>query len=329
MKIAGQTAALATVLALAALAAPVLAQQAPPAPDPAAAQEQARRMAEANAVPDTPGDGPFPAMMEVDPALPRHVVYRPADMSKVGNGQLGVFIWGNGGCAADGASARQHLAQIASYGYLVIAPGTWRSGPNAKDRSPPPPRPAGGGLPPSATSAADLTKALDWALAEGSRSGSRYAGKIDRNAVAVGGFSCGGVQAISVAADPRIRTLVVQNSGLFETPAPMSGMDVPKSALAKIHTPVLYLQGGPTDIAYANGNDDFRRINHVPAAMVNLPVGHGGTYDKPMGGKAASIVVDWLQWQLRGDKGAGRSFTGANCRLCSDAEVTLERKRIG
>ncbi len=300
----------------------------------AAAQENAD-MAEVfaaqNRIPDTPGDGPYPALMEIDPALPDHMVYRPADLSAVGAGKLGVFVWGNGACADDGASARLHLSQIASNGYLVIAPGKWRNGPNAKEGPAPPRAPAAdGSLPPPATTSADLVEALDWALAENSRAGSRYEGMIDTNAVAVGGFSCGGVQALSLAGDPRIKTVVVQNSGLFDEGAPrIAGMDVPKSALQALHTPVIYVQGGPTDIAYANGMDDFTRIDHVPAVMVNLVgKGHGGTYFEPNGGKAARIVVDWLQWHLRGDTGAARSFLGDSCGLCGDSEVEIETKNL-
>ena len=103
-------------------------------------------------------------------------------------------------------------------------------------------------------------------------------------------------------------------------------MDLPKSALAKLHTPVLYLMGGPTDIAWANGRDDFARINHVPAMMVALPVGHGGTYFDPHGGAAAAISVDWLEWQLRHDTTAARSFLGENCRLCGVPGWSIERK---
>ncbi len=34
--------------------------------------------------PSTPlGSGPYPALMEVDPSLATHTVYRPADMSKL------------------------------------------------------------------------------------------------------------------------------------------------------------------------------------------------------------------------------------------------------
>lgn len=295
-------------------------------PAPPQETDMAAVFAAQNKIPDTPGSGPYPALMEVDPGLPNYVIYRPADLSGVERGKLGLFVWGNGGCADDGASSRLHLSEIASHGYLVIAPGKWRNGPNAKD-PPAPPRDLGQTPP---TSTEDLRRALDWALAENGRQASRYAGMIDPKAVAVGGFSCGGVQALDLAGDPRIAALVIQNSGILPEDAPrIAGMTIAKSALSKIHTPVIYIEGGPTDIAYANGMDDFRRIDHVPAVMVNVKgVGHGGTYFEPNGGKAAEVAVDWLQWQLRGDTEAAKSFLGEACGLCSDPAVEIERKNL-
>ena len=309
----------------AALAASALRAQPATAPSQA---DFARAMAEADKVPDTPGDGPFPAVMELDPGIPDHVVYRPADLTPFKGGKLGVFAWGNGGCADDGASQRQQLAEIASYGYLVIAPGKWRSGPNAKvPKEAPRPPAAGQRLPPPATSEVQVREGIDFALAENSRLGSKYANLIDKQAVAVGGFSCGGLQAIMLAADPRISTVVVQNSGVFnDVRESIGGMRASKDILTTFHTPVMYLLGGPTDIAYANGSDDVKRIGQVPVAFVNLPFGHGGTYNRPMGGAAAGIVVDWLEWQLRHDKGAARSFLGADCRLCVNPETKIELK---
>jgi hypothetical protein len=66
----------------------------------------------------------------------------------------------------------------------------------------------------------------------------------------------------------------------------MPGMpQLKKDQLEKIHTPTLYLLGGESDIAYKNGMDDFRRINHVPVFVANMDVGHGGTYSQPYGGR--------------------------------------------
>lgn len=291
---------------------------------PLAAQEQS---AAAEAMPLGPGTGPWPSIMVQEPSLPAHVIYRPADLAKAR--ALGVLVWGNGGCSADGASARQHLIEIASHGYVVIAPGEIMSGPGATKKREPRAPDKSGQLPPVATTSADVKAGLDWALAENAREGSTLHGKIDTRALAVAGHSCGGLQALELAPDPRIRTVLVHNSGVFtDGTNPIRGITVNKAMLDKLHTPVLYVLGGPDDIAFPNGTDDFKRIDKVPAALVQLPVGHGGTFRTANGGAVAGIAVDWLDWQLRGDKAAARSFTGSNCRLCVVPGWTIEKKKI-
>lgn len=297
-------------------------------PTGAMAQDSDAARAAYDAMPNGPGTGPFAAVMVEDPGLANHVIYRPADLARAG--KLGVLVWGNGGCRDDGASARQHLLEIASHGYLVIAPGRVLSGPGATAKpAPRSPDAATGKLPPVATTTADVLAGLDWAMTENTRKGSALNGRIDANAVAVAGHSCGGLQAIQAAADTRIRAVIVHNSGVFtDGTNPISGMSVDKSLLAKFHTPVLYVLGGPDDVAWPNGTDDYRRIAHVPAAMVSLPVGHGGTFRTANGGAVAALSLDWLEWQLRSDMAAARTFKGANCRLCVVPGWTIEKKGI-
>jgi hypothetical protein len=309
-----------------ALRQPAAVQQPAPAqrPDPAALERQA----EINKRPDTPGTGRFPAMKEEVPSLPRHVVYRPKDLAALGNTKLGVVAWGNGGCSDDGASSRFHLLEIASHGYLVIASGRILSGPGAPPREPRP-APPQGQLPAPRTRVSDLTDAVDWALAENTRAGSPYVGRIDPAQIAYSGWSCGGVQALQVATDPRAKTLLIHNSGILNNgPTNMTGVTVGKEVLQTLHTPVIYIVGGPKDIAYENGMDDFKRITHVPVAMANLPVGHGGTFNEPNGGAAASVAVSWLNWQLRGDAQSANRFVGEDCGLCKDAQWSLLRKQF-
>jgi hypothetical protein len=301
------------------------AQQATPPP---ANQAAAARQAEINKRPDTPGTGRFAAMKEEVASLPRHVVYRPKDLAVLGSTKLGVVAWGNGGCSEDAASSRFHLLEIASHGYLVIASGRILSGPGAPPREPRPPTLQGQPASPR-TQVSDLTDAVDWALAENQRAGSPYFGRIDASQIAYSGWSCGGVQALQVAKDPRVRTLVIHNSGVLNNgPTTMTGVSVGKEVLQTLHTPVIYIEGGPTDIAYENGMDDFKRISHVPAAMANLPVGHGGTFNEPNGGAAASVAVSWLNWQLRGDADSAKRFVGDDCGLCKDPQWSLQRKQF-
>lgn len=316
----------------------------PPGAPPAFDIAKMRAEVEAfNKLPDTVGTGKYPALKEMVPSLPDHVIYRPADLSKLGDAKLGVVAWGNGGCAADGAGGRLHLEEIASHGYLAIANGSVLSGPGAPSRPegalpPGPPLPGGapGGapgagfkIPPPATKASQLTDAINWALAENLRAGSPYFGRINPKWVAVSGWSCGGLQALEVAADPRIGTVVIHSSGIFPPGAsPIPGMTITKAALQKLHTPVIYILGGPSDIAYANGMDDFKAINTVPAFVANLDVGHGGTFMQPNGGAEASVAVSWLDWQLKGDPVAAQRFVGPNCGLCKDSAWKIESKNI-
>lgn len=280
-----------------------------------------------NSRPDNIGTGVYPAMKEEIGSLPDHVIYRPQNLAAMNDTKLGVVAWGNGGCSDDGASSRFHLLELASHGYLVIASGSVYSGPDAGQR-PEASETAEGELPPPRTTEKQLVEAIDWALAENERRDSPYYELIDAGQIAVAGFSCGGIQALAIADDPRLDTMVLMNTGIFnEGGSDMPGMiPLSKDDLQKIHTPVLYILGGESDIAYANGMDDYERINHVPVAVANLPVGHGGTYSEENGGSAAQVVVDWLQWQLRDDPEAASTFTGDDCGLCNDPEWSFESK---
>ena len=274
------------------------------------------------ATPVEQGSGPYPAIFEERADLPNHVVYRPANLPQQGAEKLGIYVFGNGGCSADGTSSRNHLLEIASHGYLAIASGTV---PRTKAT---PDAPAPGKLA-AQTETRLLSEAIDWAQRENSRVGSPFAGRIATEQVAVSGWSCGGLQALSVASDPRVRTAVIMNSGFFNNGAsPISGVTSDKAILKQLHGSVLYVLGGPTDIAYENGSDDFRRLSGLPAALVNIPVGHGGTYMQPHGGLGAEVVTAWLDWQLKGRPGATARFIGPTCGYCSDKRLTLERKNM-
>jgi hypothetical protein len=288
-------------------------------------------------IPDTVGTGRYPALKEEASSLPNHVIYRPARLQGLRSRKLGLYIFGNGACSNDGASARLHLLEVASHGYLAIAPGRIRTGPGATaPLTPPPlpkPRPTNGApltMAARPTSQQDILSALDWALTQNRDPQSPYFQKIDPTAVALSGYSCGAFQALLIASDPRVKTLIVMNSGIYNPgmEVVIDGMEgLTKDLLATLHAPTLYILGGKTDIAYPNGMDDFARISHVPAFMGNiLNATHSGTYWEPNGGKAATAVVAWLDWQLRHDQRAGRMFLGKRCGLCMDPVWTVEKR---
>jgi hypothetical protein len=268
------------------------------------------------------GTGPYPALFEERADLPGHVVYRPADLTRLGRAKLGIYVFGNGGCSADGTSSRNHLLEIASHGYLVIASGTIpRAGALAA--------PASNGKLTAQTPTRALTDAIDWAQHENDRAASPLRGHIAVDEVAVSGWSCGGLQALSAAQDERVTTAIIMNSGFFNGNVnPIDGVVSDKALLGGLRGSILYVLGGPTDIAVANGTDDYRRIDHIPAALVNIPVGHGGTYMQPHGGVGAEVVTAWLDWRLKGDTAAAARFAGADCGFCHDPRLSIERKKF-
>jgi hypothetical protein len=144
-------------------------------------------------------------------------------------------------------------------------------------------------------------------------------------------MSCGGLQAIGVAADPRVTTVMVWNSGTF--PEGTDGLagtgNATKASLAELHTPVAYISGDESDIAFENANADFEAISHVPVFRAWLKgVPHAGTYRQPRGGAFTDVAVAWLDWQLKGETDAGRMFRGEDCGLCRDRGWVVRKKNI-
>jgi hypothetical protein len=304
------------------------------------------------------GTGKWPAVAEAREDLRAHTIYRPQQMPAT---PLPVLIWGNGGCSDNGLSHSIFLREIASHGYYIIALGYPRSepavrAPNAQGAARPPAA-AAGAAPPRAPGApgapasgaaqprgqiggggalptdpnetdptvvAQMDMAMHWAIAMNELSSSPLQGKLDMTRVAVAGHSCGGLQTIKYSANPRIKTSMIFDSGVYNVPGGLSRVKVNKFDLYSVHAPTAYITGGPTDQAHPNAMDDASRIKHVPVFLGWLPVGHGGTFSQPNGGDWASIAVNWLDWQLKGDATAGKRFVGPDCGYCKDGRWHVE-----
>jgi dienelactone hydrolase len=289
----------------------------------------------------TPGSGPYKAVMEMDTGLTDHTIYRPEDISALSGTKLPIVVWGNGACVDAGNAFQNFLTDIASYGYLVIALGPIVQRDNARAGQPPPAPPAvpvigpdttqlPRNLPPAATHPSQMIDAIQWATAENERAGSKYYKHLDSRKIAVMGQSCGGVQAIEVAADARVTTAMIWNSGLFAQPSNMGGgKTLGKSDLQSIHIPIAYISGDAQDIAYNNANSDFDHFTKIAAFRAyERGVGHGGTYREPNGGEFSGIGVAWLDWQLKGDQRAARMFRGPDCGLCVNPKWVVRKKNI-
>jgi hypothetical protein len=256
--------------------------------------------------------GPYEVVAEEAFGQPAVAVRRPVDLSAFpASDTLPVVVWGNGGCAINAGRFGDFQATQASWGFLVLT----TAGP-ADQRG---------------QATAEMMKAaVDWAEAENAREGSPLQGKIDVEHIAMMGISCGGFLTLANAADPRIDTIGVWNSGARPPVEGQPAGPFPTTdALATIHGPALYINGGEPDFMYATSRENFEAINNVPVFYgARDNAGHSATYFHPGGGEFANVASDWLKWQLKGDAEAGKTFTGADCRLCTDPNWETAQKGL-
>ncbi len=248
---------------------------------------------------DRGSSGPYKAIAVAEATLATHTVYRPEDMAAAveKGGKLPVLVFANGGCSDTSITHERVLSEIASHGYIVIANGALQMTPGERrGRS---------------TEATMLTDAIDWIAAQNTSKESVYYGRVDLAMIAAGGQSCGGAQVQAVAADPRIKTYMMFNSGMGE----MSMAGASKESLKTLHGPIVYIVGGPSDVATANAQGDYGNISHVPVAFANLERGgHMGTFAEEFGGSFARMALKWLDWQLKGKEDNAGVFLASDLK---------------
>ena len=283
-----------------------------------------------------PPTGPYKVVIEHDPSLTTHTIYRPAEL-KLDSYPL--LAWGEGGCAKNGLTFPEYLSEIASYGFVVVADGppimpTNNGKGKAKGKGKGiPAKGKGGGakgkgkgapaIPGNMLDGSALVAAMDWMAKEVADSSSRFYNKVDTEHVAAMGMSCGGLMSYGASADPRVATVGIWNSGLIQPD---------KAIFDGLHSPVIIITGGESDIAYANGKRDFETMpQRIPIFYGVYPsVGHGGTYSQDNGGPFGKVAVAWLKWQLMDDESsAGKGyFVGSSCTLCSDSNWQTDSRSL-
>lgn len=280
--------------------------------------------------------GPYPVVIEHDPGLSTHTIYRPAELTL---DRYPMVVWGEGGCAKNGLTFPEYLSEIASYGVVIVADGppimpSANPASKGKAKGAPGNGKAGNGkaaakgtaapaVPTNMLDGTALVVAMDWMERQVADSASRFYQKVDTERVAAMGMSCGGLMSYGASADPRVATVGIWNSGLIEPDA---------AIFAGLHSPVIIITGGESDIAYANGKRDFETMPaQTPVFYGVYPsVGHGGTYNQDNGGAFGEVAVAWLKWQLMNDESsAGKGyFAGASCKLCTDSDWITDSRSL-
>lgn len=297
---------------------------------------------------DGGGTGAYPAVVCREPQVPDFTIYRPQDMKHTVEKEgkpLPVVLFANGGCSYTSKGFKRYLTEIASHGYVVAAVGQYEEIPDSLEWTM------------GMTDSEYQLHGLDVLQRLNNDPNSSYYQMLDMNKVAAMGQSCGGGQALTISLDSRITTTVALNSGItdmkppfpIEEPGSKRPADGPKDGwaksvaeggtmgtnfggtmhtdgLQKLHAPVLYLIGGPEDVAYPNAKNNVELINHVPVSFASIPVGHGGTYAEPHGGVFADVTLKWLDWRLKSKEECMRFFADKEYQKTWFSEWEIVRK---
>lgn len=264
---------------------------------------------------ESPGSGKHKVVIEYNcsPGISTGTIYRPADMK--GPEKYPILVWGNGGCSQNGLSNRVAMSEIASHGYFVVADGT--PTPEGRGQSP------GMGQGDMSAQGKPLLGYIDWAIAQNGDAKSPYYNSLDTSKIASNGFSCGGLMAIGTVGDKRITTWGVTSSGMKR---------VNEDFYKLVHTPVLFIEGGPGDTAYEGGQMGYAAISQlgVPVMWFDKAIGHGGDLNRENGGDFTKIHLAWLNWHLKGDTSVtGKGLlTGADCPYCKDDSWDVKSANI-
>lgn len=213
-----------------------------------------------------------------------------------------------------GLAFRGLLGEVTSYGALGIATGPMYIDPETYEVDDSPLDPNNLGENPDA-----LTAAIDWVHANAGKGHWKH---VDASRIGAWGQSCGGLEAYGAgASDPRVGHLGIFNSGQLNESA--------SSAVAgALRKPVFYLLGGPTDVAFPNGERDYVSLPHgTPAWKGNHELGHSVAFDAPNAGIAGIVGRHIMQWMLRGDTRAKKWFVGDGPRTIGVSDVEYKSLR--
>ena len=224
------------------------------------------------------GAGTHKAMITLYEEIPGCVIYRPISISSaVSKTTLPIVLFRPD--QEHSAGFERFLTEIASFGYIVIAEGSYRYE-NDELRV----------LVPSDGSF--LKDAMDILRSYSEKKGNVFSGSLDFTNIAY------------------ISRFPDESTPLYPQADTYIYLDASASAL---RNPALYVVGSKDEIKYKKALSDLEHSGKTFTALASLPIGGEGTYAESYGGSYSTIVLQWLEWQLKGKNWSRKIFTGEEC----------------
>ncbi|GAA4426490.1 hypothetical protein GCM10023148_29890 [Actinokineospora soli] len=201
-----------------------------------------------------------------------HTLFYPADMATAAR-KHPVVVWGNG----TGATVQQYdvfLRHLATWGFVVAAANTGQAG-----------------------SGAEMLDGARFLVAENSRAGSVFQGRIDTANIGAAGHSQGGGGAIAAGADPMVK-------------ATLPVMPGPQGSVPALRGPSLFIAGQFDYVVpsfYVRGR--YAWAKEHPAVFAELK-GSDHFFPGETRARMVGVGTAWLRYWLAGDAAGKRVFFG-------------------
>ena len=232
-------------------------------------------------------------------------VYRPTTLGTCHP----IILWGNGHTDNPEPNPPKCLAanycgdyltilnQLASHGFVIIASlSTITSQPD----------PATGLLP--------QLVGMNWIVQQNEDSTSPYYHHLDVSRIGATGHSEGAFATSTIGSDSHISAI-----------ATMAGA----TATPNLHEPALFLCGGQdTQVPCSNIQKAFDAITTTPVMLEENPSASHGSWIGSIKDPYEVAVTAWMRVHLMGDTANRGMFYGANCKLCQDTQLKVQRKNM-
>jgi len=257
----------------------------------------------------------YSTVREATQGLAAHTLYRPQQLELFEADSIPVVVWANGACRESNYGFLFISTMVSSHGFIVIANGAFDA-----------PAITGGPVVPK-----NQIDAMDWLASDEGQE--QLQGRADLTKIALAGQSCGGLEALIAGVDPRTKTILAFNTGFFED----CTLGYCRDELENLHTPVLYVSGGPSDAAYENTIANYN-LTQTPAYFAEHKyAGHSGLLygiregqgDTTLLTQAERTYVNWLDFILNGNQASRAYFFGENCDLCTHDDWNIMSKNWG